>query len=73
MLELVTEVRGHTLWAWNLEHLAFLERYIGAELRERSRGSNSSLQSRLPAWMTSAKNREAVRRGLAKLRAMAEG
>ncbi len=64
---------GETLWALNEQHLEFLEKFIGAGLRERRRDetfgwANRSLDSRLPRWMTSAKNREEVMRGLQRLR-----
>ncbi|MBF4515379.1 hypothetical protein IRZ71_03460 [Flavobacterium sp. ANB] len=47
-------------WAFNLEHINYLERYIKAELRERSnKGSSSgSLISRLPKFVKEAKNRQ---------------
>jgi hypothetical protein len=64
---------GETLWAYNADHLAYLERYVGAQLREHIRHpehgwSNASLGSRLPAWMQSAKNRDAVLACIARLR-----
>jgi hypothetical protein len=58
--------RGETLWAYNADHLQWLEDYVGAELRERAPGehgwSNSGMASRLPRWMQSAKNRDDVLR-----------
>lgn len=62
---------GKVLWAFNIEHLSFLERFVAAELRERAKGdghSNHSLSSRLPQWMQSAKHRGEVLRGLQRLR-----
>ena len=63
---------GRVLWAHNAEHLDFLAGFVGATLRERSRGeygwSNRSLASRLPAWMTSAKHRGDVLKAIARLR-----
>ena len=52
------------LWAYNYEHLD-----LEAKLRERNNQemSNKSLGSRLPKWMTSKKNREAILRGLTQL------
>lgn len=66
---------GEMLWAYNADHLQFLEDYVGATLRERRRDeefgwSNQSLASRLPTWMKSAKNRSTVLKCLAKLKAM---
>jgi hypothetical protein len=52
------------------EHLRLLANYIAASLREPNR--NSSLASRLPAWMGRAQNREGVLRGIEHLRGGAE-
>ena len=68
---------GEELWAFNAEHLAFLERYVAAALRGNPapgaplpRGiRNATLASRLPAWMKRAGNRDDVLRCLARLRA----
>ena len=61
-LYLVTDCCKNQLWAYNAEHLAFLKNHVGALLRERdiSEKQNNSIGSRLPKWMSSAKNREAV-------------
>ncbi len=79
-LWLQTPCCGETLWAYNKEHLDFLEQYVAATLRERTHpdgttrsqtpARNSTLASRLPAWIKSAKNREAVLKGIGKLRQM---
>lgn len=58
---------GEVLWAFNERHLNFLQDYAASLLRERIGSSNSSLASRLPSWMTSAKNRRAVLRGINRL------
>ena len=69
---------GELLWAANEEHLAYLESYIGASLRERPeavispmgrRWVGKGLSWQLPDWMKSAKHREEVVAVLAKLRA----
>ncbi|MBB3724707.1 hypothetical protein [Nonomuraea dietziae] len=60
--------KGRVLWACDAEHLDFLERYVRASVRERVPNRNASLASRLPAWVKSAKNREAVLAGCAALR-----
>ncbi len=62
------------LWAYNLEHLDFLEQHVGAKLRERNGQPYKvrSIGARLPRWMTSKKNREAVLKAIEKLRATAE-
>jgi hypothetical protein len=64
---------GETLWAYNAEHLKYLEEYVGAGLRARARDeqygwSNKSLASRLPAWIKSAKNRSEILKCIAKLK-----
>ncbi len=51
---------GHSLWAYNGEHLSQLGAYVAAGLRERAANHHWSMFSRLPQWMTAGKNREAV-------------
>lgn len=67
---------GHILWAYNLRHLAFIEDYVQATLRENARGeygwSNQSLRSRFPAWIKDAGHREAILKCVFRLRARAE-
>lgn len=72
-LWLQTPCCGEILWAYSDRHLSFLEDLVGARLRERVRHerygwSNSSLTSRLPAWLKSGKNRRDVLKGLSRLR-----
>ena len=50
---------GH-LWALNAEHLSWLKAYVAAELREQRAPNHHNLDTRLPAWIKSSKNREAV-------------
>ncbi len=66
---------GHVLWAYNLAHVAFLERYIGARVRTqrsvpRTYLGNGTLESRLPRLVLMAKHRTRVLRGLQSLREM---
>ncbi|MBK9982654.1 MAG: hypothetical protein IPP15_09540 [Saprospiraceae bacterium] len=60
-LWLQKEFRSDLFWAFNYEHLNLLEQYVRAKLRERgieNKGSKNSLMfSRLPTFITSAKNR----------------
>ncbi|MBK9983259.1 MAG: hypothetical protein IPP15_12795 [Saprospiraceae bacterium] len=60
-LWLQKEFRSDLFWAFNYEHLSLLEQYVRAKLRERgieNKGSKNSLMfSRLPTFITSAKNR----------------
>jgi hypothetical protein len=71
-LWLQTPCCGETLWAYNARHLDFLEDFVRAALRERTRGEhgwrNQALRTRLPKWMLAAKNRPDVLRCLGHLR-----
>ena len=67
-LWLQTSCCGEVLWAFNKEHLDFLEEFVGAGLREAY--PNGTMASRLPEWMKRAKNREDVLKCIRKLRAM---
>ena len=63
---------GQRLWALNREHVEWLDQYVGAELRSRNVVDgcvNSSLQSRVPKWISSKKNRKQVLSGIQKLKA----
>lgn len=59
-LWLKTGCCSNTLWAYNKEHLDFLENYVRASIREQLPNINQSLVSRLPTWIKSGKNRESV-------------
>ena len=67
-LWLETECCSEKLWAYNKEHLDFLEKYIQATLRERKPNLTHSLASRLPIWMKKSSNREKVLKGIQKLK-----
>lgn len=67
-LWLQTPCCGQILWAYNKDHLDFLEAYIQADLRERVPNKNSSVASRLPAWIKAAHHRDNVLRGIEPLR-----
>jgi len=71
-LWLKTSCCGHSLWAFNIRHLDLLQNYVSAELRERKQDENgcknSSIASRLPAWIKSSKNRKKLSTALIKLR-----
>lgn len=72
-LWLRVDCAGEVLWAYNAQHVAFLAAYVGAKLRERPVEDNPHglrnqlLESRLPKWMTLAKNRAAVLTGVERL------
>jgi len=73
-LWLKADFRGNVFWAFNGEHLDFLERVIRSTLRERPvmRGGRQSFTTRmpfnLPSWLLSAKNRPDLLKLIAKLR-----
>ncbi|MDV9168969.1 hypothetical protein R6V09_02290 [Streptomyces sp. W16] len=72
-LWLRTGTRHGELWAYNLQHLDLIRRFVAADLRERApwydTGHKMTLVARLPAWMKSAKNRAEVLRAVDRLRA----
>jgi hypothetical protein len=64
-LWLRADCAGHTLWAYNVAHLAFIKRYVAATDRRRPEPDehgwrNRLLESRLPKWMKLARNRAAI-------------
>lgn len=62
-------VKGNTLWAYNLEHIEYLQKYIDSKLRNKSHtGSHFSLVCKLPRWMILAQNRDLIMRKLCKLK-----
>lgn len=67
---LQADFSGEILWAYNMAHLDFLAEHVGASLRERNgfKFRVRSIGARLPRWMTSAGNREAVLKAIEKLR-----
>ncbi|MCT9078318.1 hypothetical protein [Streptomyces fulvoviolaceus] len=72
-LWLRTETRHGVVWAYNLEHLDLLRRFVAASLRERDpwyeHGRKMTYVARLPAWIKSAKNRDEVLRAIDRMRA----
>lgn len=66
-----TSCKGNNLWAFNREHITFLENWICADLREKCERDyqyHGALESTLPKWMTLKKNRVVVLDALKKLR-----
>jgi hypothetical protein len=51
---------GKTLWAYNEQHLQVLKSYVIASLRDGRNRGKWSMTARLPQWIKSAKNRDAV-------------
>lgn len=71
-LWLQIECCGHTLWAFNLEHLLYIKDFVKAGIRKKTKDNkygwmNKSLISRLPKWIKSGKNREEILKAIKKL------
>lgn len=66
----ILEANDGILWAYNNEHLSIIEHYIAVPLRERNGlpHQNNSLASRLPKWVSAAKNRDYLLRLIARVR-----
>lgn len=64
------ETNHGLLWAYNLAHMSVIEAYIANPLRERNgiENKNSSLASRLPKWVSAAKNRSYLLRLIARVK-----
>lgn len=73
-LWLRTPCCGEILWAYNEEHLSFLERFVMAKQREkfhvRAGIRNATMASRLPMWIKSAHNRVELLKGIDRLKRM---
>jgi hypothetical protein len=69
-LWLKLEMGDNLLWAYNMEHLEFLEQHVGAKLRERNgfKHQVKSIGAKLPRWMTAKNNRETVLKAIEKLK-----
>lgn len=71
-LRLQSETRHGWLWAYNLEHLDLIKRFVQAPLRERAPWNakarvRMTLIARLPAWIKRAKNRAEVCRAIERI------
>lgn len=53
-LWLQEQIKGHLFWAYNIDHLNYLEEYIGAELRKRE---GMTMAAKLPQFIKASKNR----------------
>ncbi|MFE6332158.1 hypothetical protein ACFVP3_04100 [Streptomyces sp. NPDC057806] len=71
-LWLRAETRHGELWAYSLEHLDLIRRFVAADLRERApwyeHGRKMTVVARLPTWVKSAKNRAEVLRVIDRMR-----
>ncbi|MFJ2744412.1 hypothetical protein ACIO3O_32710 [Streptomyces sp. NPDC087440] len=72
-LWLQTETRHGWVWAYDLEHLDLIKRFVQASLREgipwHDHGRKMTVVARLPAWMQQARNRDEVLRAIARIHA----
>lgn len=60
--------KNNCLWAYNLEHLNDIQKYVEAEVRKRHNGEYQSVLEKLPKWISSKKNRPEIVKALEKLR-----
>ena len=64
--------RHGVLWAYNLRHLAVIERFVAAHIRERANFYDTrqrmTMMAKLPAWLKHRGNREVNLRDIARLR-----
>jgi len=60
--------KGNYFWAYNTEHLNYIESYIKADLRERNKRTHVTLVERLPKFIKSAKNRESLLKMIKKIK-----
>ena len=69
-LYLQTPCAGETLWALNARHLAWLEAFLSASLREDAAPARrKTAVSALPQWLIVARHQDEALRGVARLRA----
>jgi hypothetical protein len=66
-LWLQTPCCGHTLWAYNSQHLDTLQFYLAAGLREHI-GPTMGMLGRLPAWIKKASHRSELLQAIERLR-----
>ncbi len=64
----ISEFKNEVFWALNLEHLKYLEDYIGAKLREHKDRTHFTLLEKLPKFYHEKKNREALLKLISKLK-----
>jgi len=60
--------KNEIFWAYNREHLVYLESYIAATLREHKYRLHFTLLEKLPRFYHEAKNREALLKVIARLK-----
>lgn len=62
--------KSDRFWAYNHQHLLYLEQYIAATLREHKDRTHFTLLEKLPKFYHEAKNREALLKIIAKLKGL---
>jgi len=67
-LWLKSPFKNDVFWAYNDKHLDYLERYIGATLRENKDRTHFTLLEKLPKFYHEAKNREGLLKIIEKLK-----
>jgi Zn ribbon nucleic-acid-binding protein len=67
-LWLKSPFKNEAFWAYNYNHLEYLERYISATLREHKDRSHFTLLEKLPKFYHEAKNRDGLLKIIAKLK-----
>jgi hypothetical protein len=67
-LWLTSPFKNEFFWAYNATHLEYLERYIGAGLREHQNRTRFTLLEKLPLFYHEAKNRDGLLKVIAKLK-----
>lgn len=60
--------KNDIFWAYNPEHLDYLDRYISAKIREHKNREHFTLLEKLPKFYHEAKNRESLLKLISKLR-----
>ena len=65
---LIAPFKNDIVWAYNYKHLAYLDRYIGAALREHKDRTHFTLLEKLPKFYHEAKNREGLLKIIEKLK-----
>ena len=66
-LWLTETVGSNVFWAYNYEHLAHLKQFVSAKLREKSNDPRLSYTEKLPAFITTAKNRDRILKAISRL------
>lgn len=67
-LWLLTSFKNDFFYAYNNDHLEYLERYISATLREHKDRTRFTILEKLPKFYHEAKNRESLLKIIAKLK-----